>query len=77
MTVVAGEVEDWGPIKKVSVDDEDRVPGGAGLKGGWLFSVPEVTEVVEPGVGGTPDTAKFNSLVAIQLAPDPTSTPFT
>ena len=77
MTVVAGEVEGWGPLKKVSVHDEDWVPGGAGLKEGWLPSVPEATEVVESGVGGAPDAAKFNSLVGMQLTPDPTSTPFT
>jgi len=79
-----GLKEGWGPIKKVCVDDEDGESEGGGLKEGWLSAVPvtagaavEATEVVEAECRGGPDAAKLSSLVAIQLAADPTRSPFT
>ncbi len=45
-------------------------------KVGYSLS-PKRLKLWNPGVGGAPDTAKFSSLVAIQLAPDPARTPFT
>jgi|GEM_PF-6472701 len=76
--------EGWGPIKKMGVDDEDWESEAVELKEDRLLSVPETVgaaveaaEAVEAEAFGAQATVKLSSLVAIQLAAEPWSSPFT
>ncbi|MCX5636963.1 MAG: hypothetical protein NTX52_04625 [Planctomycetota bacterium] len=82
MSTVIGEVwvaEGWVPIRNVTVDGEARTSDDVDLDEDWLpadpgtaevapFVTDEAAEVVEPEGGGAPYTARFSSLVSMQLA---------